>query len=223
MYIDFATCRLSRFLAMGLRELGERGKSADVLHELSRLTETSEPEASLTMAHTSAAASAEAAVVWVSKSDESARTKDLNNNTSSPDDTGQSHVVIEAALVAFKGEKRRAGRAHRVLRATTAEQSKVSTHSYLHISNARKVGFMVSSPCSQHTTIMLDCSQPTHQVESFTWSNALRRLSSLPCCAVKLTVTELRNFPTRYQHERAIVRHQCPKSQHDQRRFTRKK
>ena len=124
---------MSRFLAIGLRELGERGKSADVMQELSRLKESSEPEASpevvSLVAHTTLASSSpqddDVAVVV----DEGARNL-LNDGSTSPeptneanDDAGQGHGVVEAALMAFKGEKRRAGRAHKVLRTTTTEQS----------------------------------------------------------------------------------------------------
>ena len=101
------------------------------MRELSRLTEPSEPEVSL-VAHTTLASSSSPQGDDFKKADvvdEGARNL-LNDRSTSPeptneanDDAGQGHGVVEAALMAFKGEQRRAGRAHKVLRTTTAEQS----------------------------------------------------------------------------------------------------
>lgn len=41
------------------------------------------------------------------------------------DDSGRNDAVIEAALVAFRGEQRRAGRANRILRTSTTDKAKV--------------------------------------------------------------------------------------------------
>lgn len=118
------TCRLSRFLAVGLRELAERGKSAELLQELSRLTETSKPEASSDASIDHTSASAQAAVACTPNVDDASAGG--SSTLANADDTGRNREVLEASLVAFKGEKRRAERAHRTLRTTTAEQSKVS-------------------------------------------------------------------------------------------------
>lgn len=157
------TCRLSRFLAVGLRELAERGKSADLLQELSRLTETSEPEASSDVSIDHTSASAQAAVAWTSNANDALA--DGSSPLANADDTGQNREVLEASLLAFKGEKRREERAHRILRTTTAEQSKVSVlyfvivnldvRNLIYVSPFGLRYFLFAQPASQDNLRML--------------------------------------------------------------------
>ena len=137
-------CRLSRFLATGLRELGERGISANVLHELAQLGDTSVADAAADTSSREYAASAHTAAAAQMAGDANAVLSEGEPSAAGPGpeqpsvarspptdtDAGQNpKLVLDAALLAFKNEMRRAGRAQRVLRPPTIEPAKVSHQS----------------------------------------------------------------------------------------------
>ena len=106
-----------------MRELGERENSADVLRELTQLTEAVELKASPEVSTSHAPPRDHDIDVTSAFNDRS-----CTYPPGTADEPDRGNEVLEAALVAFRGEKRRAGRAHRVLRTTTKERSRVSMH-----------------------------------------------------------------------------------------------
>ena len=95
-----------------------------MLRELTKLAEGVGPKASPEVSNTLILTAARDNDVDVTAG--SFKDRSCTSPPGTAEESARGNEVIEAALVAFKGEKRRAGRAHRVLRVTTADRARVS-------------------------------------------------------------------------------------------------